>query len=88
MSELSSSQSDTGGPLSGHQCVTLVKDEQRWRFHLELGREHEMIDAVADMASDLTHPLDWFDAAIISHQITKQLETPDSMSSGASTDIA
>ena len=88
MSKLSSSQPNTGAPLPGHQYVTLLKDEQRWRFRLESGREHEMIDAVADMASDPAHALDWFDAAIVSHQITKQLETPDSTSSGTSTDAA
>ncbi|MCZ6834627.1 MAG: hypothetical protein O7G85_02535 [Planctomycetota bacterium] len=61
--------------VRSRHIITLVKGEQRWRFHLERGHEREMIDHVAQLAEDPAHPLDWFDAAVVSHQITKQLES-------------
>ena len=52
--------------------ITLVKGDDRWRFHWESGFERQLIDALAEMASDPSHPLDRFDAAVVSHQINHQ----------------
>lgn len=80
---------------STRHVITLVKGEQRWRFHLDRGHEREMIAQVALLAEDPAHPLDWFDAAIVSHQITQHLETslsdsesPDPQDGGLSADAA
>lgn len=88
MAELSSSQPDASLPIRERHCITLVKGDQRWRFQLEPGHERSMIDTVSGMASDPNHPLDWFDAAIVSHQIAKHLEQPGSTAPGASFDAA
>lgn len=76
MAELRSHQPNASQPIRERHCITLVKGDQRWRFHLEPGHERAMIDTVSDMASDPNHPLDWFDAAIVSHQIARHLDQP------------
>ncbi len=53
--------------------ITLVKGDDRWRFRWESGLERQLIDALAEMASDPDHPLDRFDAAVVIHQINHQL---------------
>ena len=81
MAELDTSQS--ARPAPGRHVITLVKGAERWRFHLETGRERDMIDALAACADDPAHPLDWFDAAIVSHQITRRTDSgPDAPSAG------
>lgn len=76
MAELSSHHPlHAGQPTDPRHVITLVKGEQRWRFHLERGREGEMIDLLSELALDPDHPLDWFDAAVVSHQITRHFET-------------
>lgn len=88
MAKLRSSQPDASLPIRERHCITLVKDDQRWRFHLEPGHERVMIETVSDMASDPHHPLDWFDAAIVSHQIAKHLDHPGPSSPGVAFDAA
>lgn len=53
--------------------ITLVKGEDRWRFQWESGLERQLINALAEMASDPNHPLDRFDAAVVCHQINHQI---------------
>jgi len=65
-------RSGVAGPA--RHIITLIKGAHQWRFHLEPGNERDMLDAVAGCADDPSHPLDWFDAAIVSHQITRQID--------------
>ena len=74
MAQLSSGHTHHHEPTSGLRLVTLIKGADRWLFRWAPGQEHLLIDALADMAGDATHPLDWFDAAVVSHQITNLLE--------------
>ena len=66
--------SPTTNPASKRKefTITLMKGDNRWRFHWESGLERQLINALAEMASDPHHPLDRFDAAIVIHQINHQ----------------
>lgn len=74
MAQLSSGHTQHHEPTEDLKLITLIKGADRWRFRWVPGQEHHLIDALADMAGDATYPLDWFDAAVVSHQITNQLE--------------
>ncbi len=67
--------SPTTSPASKRKefTITLVKGDDRWRFHCEAGLERQLITALAEMASDPDHPLDRFDAAVVCHQISHQI---------------
>lgn len=72
MAELRSSPTTDPAAKRNEFTITLVKGEDRWRFHWESGLERQLINALAEMASDPNHPLDRFDAAVVSHQINQQ----------------
>lgn len=53
--------------------ISLMKDKERFIFRYEPGREEELLDAFVDLANDRGKSFDWFDAAILSFQLSKQL---------------
>ncbi|MGD2110252.1 MAG: hypothetical protein PVI86_12795 [Phycisphaerae bacterium] len=55
--------------------LSLVKGEERFVFRYEAGREPEVIDAFASLAGDDESCFDWFDAAVLSYQMGRRLET-------------
>ncbi len=55
--------------------LSLVKGEERFVFRYQAGQEAEVIDAFASMASDQSSEFDWFDAAVLSYQMGRRLET-------------
>ena len=55
--------------------LSLVKGEERFVFRYQAGKEAEVIDAFASMASDQRSVFDWFDAAVLSYQMGRRLET-------------
>lgn len=55
--------------------LSLVKGEERFIFRYKAGQEAEVIDAFASMASDQGNEFDWFDAAVLSYQMGRRLET-------------
>jgi hypothetical protein len=55
--------------------LSLVKGEERFVFRYQPGQEAEVIDAFASMASDGDNRFDWFDAAVLSYQMGRRLET-------------
>jgi hypothetical protein len=55
--------------------LSLVKGEERFVFRYQAGQEAEVIDAFASMASDQQSAFDWFDAAVLSYQMGRRLET-------------
>ena len=55
--------------------LSLVKGEERFVFRYAAGQEAEVIDAFASMASDQQSAFDWFDAAVLSYQLGRRLET-------------
>ena len=55
--------------------LSLVKGEDRFIFRYKAGQEADVIDTFASMASDQGSDFDWFDAAVLSYQMGRRLET-------------
>jgi hypothetical protein len=54
--------------------LVLVKGGERYVFRYRAGEETRVIDVFAEMAADHTSEFDWFDAAVLSYQMGRQLE--------------
>lgn len=61
--------------MESSRQLALVKGEERFVFRYQGGQEAEVIDAFAEMAADPTSSFDWFDAAVLSYQMGRRLET-------------
>jgi hypothetical protein len=55
--------------------LSLVKGEERFVFRYRTGQEATVIDTFASMAADKQSGFDWFDAAVLSYQMGRRLET-------------
>ncbi len=55
--------------------LSLVKGEERYVFRYQAGQEPEVIDAFASLAGNASSRFDWFDAAVLSYQMGRRLET-------------
>lgn len=55
--------------------LSLVKGGERFVFRYAAGHETAVIDAFAQMAADPDSEFDWFDAAVLSYQMGRRLET-------------
>ena len=53
--------------------VVLVKQGQRFVFRYARGEENKMLRDLADMARDPKCDLNWFDAAVLSHQMGQRI---------------
>ncbi len=49
--------------------LVLVKNGQRYVFRCDPGMETDLLNQLAQMVSDPGSGLDWFDAAVLSHQM-------------------
>lgn len=54
--------------------VTLVKGGHKWTFCCEPGDEPELLRRVTELARSEDVPFDWFDAALVTHQLSKRLK--------------
>jgi hypothetical protein len=72
---------DAGGKGTGKgtqaprevRTLSLVKGQQRFCFRYELGDEPKVLDALVEMVNRRDLPFDWFDAAVLSHQLGQHL---------------
>ncbi len=55
--------------------LSLVKGEERFVFRYQAGKEPDVIDAFASLAANQSSSFDWFDAAVLSYQMGRRLET-------------
>ena len=55
--------------------LSLVKGEHRFVFRYAAGREADVVSAFASMASEADLGFDWFDAAVLSYQMGRRLES-------------
>jgi len=55
--------------------LSLVKGSERFVFRYRTGREADVIDAFAELAGSPDSEFDWFDAAVLSYQMGRRLET-------------
>lgn len=49
--------------------LVLVKQGKRFLFRFEPGHEAQVLDSLVQMVRDPECELDWFDAAVLSHQL-------------------
>jgi len=61
------------------RTLSLLKGQQYFCFRYEVGQETKVLDALVEMVNRRDLPFDWFDAAVMSHQLgrhlAKELET-------------
>jgi hypothetical protein len=55
--------------------LSLVKGKHRFLFRYHAGQEADVIGAFSSLASDASTEFDWFDAAVLSYQMGRRLET-------------
>ena len=79
-------QSSDAAPPPAQRTIALIKGDHRWRFHFAPGDERALMDALGELAEDPDHPLDWFDVAVVSHQITHPVTADTPSAPGSATD--
>ena len=55
------------------KTLSLVKGDQYYCFRYEVGQESKVLDALVEMVHKKQCNFDWFDAAILSHQLGRHL---------------
>jgi hypothetical protein len=55
------------------KTLSLVKGEHQFCFSYEVGEESKVLDALIDMVNRRELSFDWFDAAVLSHQLGQHL---------------
>jgi hypothetical protein len=53
----------------GQRELLLVKHGQRYVFRCARGQESQLLDQIIEMARDADSGIQWFDAAMLSHQL-------------------
>ncbi len=53
--------------------LSLMKGEQHFCFRYEVGDESRVLDALVEMVNQDQTGFDWFDAAVMSHQLGQHL---------------
>lgn len=61
-----------GDPCAEHE-VTLLKNGHRWRLACATGEEPELLEAVSELAEADDVDFDWFDAALIAHELKRRV---------------
>ncbi len=55
------------------KTLSLVKGQQHFCFRYEVGGESQVLDALVEMVNRRELSFDWFDAAVLSHQLGQHL---------------
>src|SRR6266702_8813385 len=55
------------------KTLSLVKGDQYYCFRYQVGQESKLLDALVEMVHKKQTNFDWFDAAILSHQLGRHL---------------
>lgn len=58
---------------SSDDQLVLVKKGQRYVFECAPGQEHELLSQLSKLVADPTNDLNWFDAAVLSHQMGQRM---------------
>ena len=76
-STFENSQSPDGelqsGDLGLDRQLALVKRGHRYVFRYGSGEESKILEELVELARDPTVDLDWFDAAVLTHQLGRQM---------------
>ena len=55
------------------KTLSLVKGRHQFCFRYEPGQESKVLDALVELVNKREHSFDWFDAAVLSHQLGQHL---------------
>ena len=55
------------------KTLSLMKGKEHFCFRYEVGQEAKVLDALIDMVNRRDMAFDWFDAAVLSHQLGQHL---------------
>lgn len=58
---------------SDDQHLVLVKNGRRHVFECAPGQEHELLTRLSSLVADPHNDLNWFDAAVLSHQMGQRM---------------
>ena len=64
---------NTNGDAVETRTLSLVKGQQHFCFRYEVGDEARVLDAMVEMVNRRELSFDWFDAAVLSHQLGQHL---------------
>jgi hypothetical protein len=53
----------------GVRELVLIKQGERYVFRCDIGQESQLLEQLIDMARDTESDIQWFDAAMLSHQL-------------------
>ena len=59
--------------MSATKTLSLMKGKHHFCFKYETGEESQVLDALVDMVKRRELSFDWFDAAVLSHQLGQHL---------------
>jgi hypothetical protein len=59
--------------MENTKTISLMKGNQHFCFRYEIGQEAKVLDALIDLVNRRDLPFDWFDAAVLSHQLGQHL---------------
>ncbi len=59
--------------MTEQKTLSLVKGKEHFCFRYEVGDEARVLDALIDMVNAREVGFDWFDAAVLSHQLGQHL---------------
>ena len=59
--------------MSEMRTLSLTKQDQQFVVRYEVGQEVKVLDELIDMVQRQDRQLDWFDAAVLSHQLGRHL---------------
>ena len=59
--------------MTGTKTLNLVKGKQQFCFRYEVGQESKVLESLIDMVNRRELAFDWFDAAVMSHQLGQHL---------------
>jgi hypothetical protein len=63
----------TPQPAPETKTLSLVKGKHTFCFRYAVGEETTVLEALADAVKRRDMPFDWFDAAVLSHQLGQHL---------------
>ncbi len=55
------------------KTISLVKGKEHFCFRYDVGQEAAVLDALIEMVNRRDLAFDWFDAAVLSHQVGQHL---------------
>lgn len=69
----SESKSRQSSMSDSSRQIVLMKKGQRFVFRYDRGKESKILSHLAELARDSSSDLDWFDVAVLSHQVGQQM---------------